>query len=112
MTRKLERGDARLHLINQARHNSEKKRRLAEWENSQTSGAFCPQCAKRRPVDRQDSTCIPCANAGHSVRLVEADTDRLSRVALWGAFYDAHGYTEKERLAIPHFQNLIGLTVE
>jgi hypothetical protein len=104
-------GDAAYCMAEGARLRKEKKAILAKWDNEQASGAFCPQCAKRRPKDSNAGTCIPCANAGHSYRLIETDMDRLSRVEMWRKFYDAHGYTEKERGSIPHFQNLITITV-
>ena len=50
--------------------------------------------------------CQPCANQGHSYRLVRDEADRQYRVEIWAAFHKTHNITDKAAANIPHWQNL------
>ncbi len=67
---------------------------------------FCPSCGGYRPYGRTESMCVPCADTGHSSRLVLNESDRQHRISNWAKFYREQGFTEKDLRSIPFWLNL------
>jgi len=72
---------------------------------------YCPFCGSIKPADIKSSICIPCANQGHSYRLVENESDRLNRIRVWAKFYSDHEYSKSDVDSIYWFnKHLLGRT--
>lgn len=68
---------------------------------------YCAQCGAVRPTGSTATICVPCANRGHTYRLVTDHADRRRRLAAWRAFYTENGYTPRQIGAIAYFQRLL-----